>query len=220
MKKLFNAMLLCVTFGALFACSEGEFDDSNDNTTVEYTVSIKTNGNGSVAIEGFTGSEAKVLSGSSVTVLAVCPDGYIFQGWYIDGREKSSSLSYTFTVSDNVELTARFMIDDGKGEIYQVVEQQPEFPGGISALNEYLSENTIYPQESIDNNSQGRAYVRFVVNADGSIQYAEIVKSSGDVYLDKEAIRLIESMPNWTPGKQAGKPVRVSYMLPVNFRLR
>ena len=213
-------MLLCVTFGALFACSEGEFDDSNDNTTVEYTVSIKTNGNGSVAIEGFTGSEAKVLSGSSVTVLAVCPDGYIFQGWYIDGREKSSSLSYTFTVSDNVELTARFMIDDGKGEIYQVVEQQPEFPGGISALNEYLSENTIYPQESIDNNSQGRAYVRFVVNADGSIQYAEIVKSSGDVYLDKEAIRLIESMPNWTPGKQAGKPVRVSYMLPVNFRLR
>ena len=104
--------------------------------------------------------------------------------------------------------------------IYQVVEQQPEFPGGMRAMMKYLQDNINYPRISRDNNSQGRAFIRFVVNSDGSIQGVEVIKSSGDIYLDKEAVRVVEAMPKWTPGKQAGKPVRVFFTLPVVFRLQ
>ena len=101
-----------------------------------------------------------------------------------------------------------------------MVEQQPEFPGGMKALMKYLQENINYPRISRDNNSQGRAFIRFVVNSDGSIQQVEVLKSSGDIYLDKEAVRVVEGMPKWTPGKQAGKAVRVFFTLPVVFRLQ
>lgn len=104
--------------------------------------------------------------------------------------------------------------------VFQVVEQQPEFPGGMKKLMEYLQENISYPRISRDNNSQGRAFIRFVVNSDGSIQGVEVLKSSGDIYLDKEAVRVVSGMPNWSPGKQAGKPVRVFFTLPVVFRLQ
>ena len=104
--------------------------------------------------------------------------------------------------------------------IYDVVEEQPEFPGGMKELAKYLRDNINYPRISRDNNSQGRAFVQFTVNADGSIQDIEIYRSTGDVYLDKEAIRLVEAMPKWKPGKQQGKAVRVKFRLPVNFRLQ
>ena len=104
-------------------------------------------------------------------------------------------------------------------QIFQVVEQQPEFPGGMKALMIYLRENIVYPQESKKNNSQGRTFVRFVVKADGSIDGVEVLMSSGDKFLDKEAIRVIECMPKWIPGKQGGKPINVFFTLPVVFRL-
>ena len=104
-------------------------------------------------------------------------------------------------------------------ELFDVVEEQPEFPGGMKALMKFLSNNIKYPRISRDNGSQGRVIVRFTVHSDGSIQDAEVVKSSGDVYLDKEAVRLVEIMPAWKPGYQSGKPVRVKFTLPVNFRL-
>lgn len=103
--------------------------------------------------------------------------------------------------------------------IYQVVEQQPEFPGGMQALMKYLRDNINYPRISRENNSQGKTYVNFVVNTDGSIQDVTIMKSSGDIYLDREAERVVKSMPRWNPGKQAGKAVRVRFTLPVTFKL-
>ena len=105
-------------------------------------------------------------------------------------------------------------------EIHQVVEQMPEFPGGMKALMQYLQENIKYPRISRENGSQGRAFICFVVNTDGSIQDVEVAKSSSDVYLDKEAVRVVETMPRWNPGKQAGKAVRVRFTLPVTFRLK
>ena len=105
-------------------------------------------------------------------------------------------------------------------QIYQVVEQQPEFPGGMQALMKFLRDNIQYPRISRENNSQGKTYVNFVVNTDGSIQDVEVMKSSGDVYLDKEAIRVVKTMPKWNPGKQAGKAVRVRFTLPVSLRLQ
>ena len=85
---------------------------------------------------------------------------------------------------------------------------------------QYLQENIKYPRISRENGSQGRAFICFVVNTDGSIQDVEVAKSSSDIYLDKEAVRVVETMPRWNPGKQAGKAVRVRFTLPVTFRLK
>ena len=104
--------------------------------------------------------------------------------------------------------------------VFVVVESLPEFPGGQQALFKYLSENVKYPVIAQENGIQGRVICQFVVNKDGSIVDVEVVRSGGDPSLDKEAIRVIKSMPKWKPGKQRGKPVRVKYTVPVNFKLQ
>lgn len=104
--------------------------------------------------------------------------------------------------------------------IFMRVENMPEFPGGTQALFKYLSENVKYPVIAQENGIQGRVICQFTVNKDGSIVDVEVVRSGGDASLDKEAVRVIKSMPKWTPGKQRGKPVRVKYTLPVNFKLQ
>ena len=105
-------------------------------------------------------------------------------------------------------------------EIFVVVEKMPEFPGGQAALFKYLSENVKYPVIAQENGIQGRVICQFVVNTDGSIVNVEVVRSGGDSSLDKEAVRVIKSMPKWHPGQQRGKPVRVKYTVPVNFKLQ
>ena len=105
-------------------------------------------------------------------------------------------------------------------QIFEAVEQMPEFPGGNQGLMRYLANNLKYPRISRDNNSQGRAVVKFVVNTDGTLQDIEVFRSTGDAYLDREAVRLVTSMPRWTPGRVKGKAVRVKFVLPVNFRLQ
>ena len=104
--------------------------------------------------------------------------------------------------------------------VFMVVESMPEFPGGQQALFKYLAENVKYPVIAQENGIQGRVICQFVVNKDGSIVDVVAVRSSGEPSLDKEAIRVIQSMPKWKPGKQRGKPVRVKYTVPVNFRLQ
>ena len=104
--------------------------------------------------------------------------------------------------------------------IFMVVETMPEFPGGQQALFKYIGENIKYPVIAQENGIQGRVICQFVVNKDGSIVDVVAVRSSGEASLDKEAIRVIKSMPKWKPGKQRGKPVRVKYTVPVNFRLQ
>lgn len=101
---------------------------------------------------------------------------------------------------------------------FMVVEDMPEFPGGTSALMEYLRKNIKYPSLCRENNIQGKVLISFVVNKDGKIVDTEVVKSVHPS-LDKEALRVVSSMPAWKPGMQRGKPVRVRYTVPVNFRL-
>ncbi|MBO5026541.1 MAG: energy transducer TonB [Bacteroidaceae bacterium] len=109
--------------------------------------------------------------------------------------------------------------ESDEGTVFQVVEQMPEFPGGMEALMKYLSKNIKYPSIALDNGIQGRVLVSFTVNKDGSIVDPEIMKSV-DPSLDKEAIRVISTMPKWNPGKQRGKAVRVKYTVPVAFRIQ
>lgn len=103
-------------------------------------------------------------------------------------------------------------------EIFQVVEEQPMFPGGMQEMMKFLQQNIKYPKEAQEQGKQGRVIVQFVVNKDGSITGDSVVRSV-DPLLDAEALRVVRSMPNWTPGKQKGKPVRVRFTLPVTFHL-
>ena len=105
-----------------------------------------------------------------------------------------------------------------QGEIFQVVEERPQFPGGDAELMKFLQQNVKYPKEAQEQGKQGRVIVQFVVNTDGSISNDTIVRSV-DPSLDAEAVRIVRNMPNWTPGKQKGEPVRVRFTLPVTFRL-
>lgn len=110
------------------------------------------------------------------------------------------------------------VIDDNNEKVYDVVDQMPAFPGGVSGLVDFLSQNVHYPDLARVNNIQGRVMVKFVVEKDGSINECKIVKSV-DPSLDKEAIRVVKSMPKWQPGMKDGKPVRVSYTVPISFKL-
>lgn len=101
---------------------------------------------------------------------------------------------------------------------FDVVEQMPEFPGGQEAMMKYLSESVKYPKEASKDGIQGRVVVQFVVEKDGSISEVEVIKKVNE-HLDAEAIRVVNAMPKWKPGKQKGEPVRVKFTLPVTFRL-
>lgn len=109
--------------------------------------------------------------------------------------------------------------DPVEDQIFQVVEQMPEFPGGMAELMKFLGKNIKYPTIAQENGIQGRVIVQFVVNQDGSI-VDPVVMRSVDPYLDKEALRVISTMPKWKPGMQRGKAVRVKYTVPVTFRLQ
>lgn len=105
-----------------------------------------------------------------------------------------------------------------RNSVYDVVEQMPSFPGGISGLRTYLNQNIRYPAEAQETCAQGRVVVSFVVGKDGHISDVTVVRSV-EPSLDKEAVRVVRNMPRWTPGKQGGEPVRVRYTVPVSFRL-
>ena len=106
-----------------------------------------------------------------------------------------------------------------ENKVFDIVEQQPLFPGGPAALMKYLSENTKYPVVAQENGVQGRVTVQFVVEKDGSISDVHVLRGV-DPSLDKEAVRVVKSMPRWTTGKQNGITVRVNYRVPVLFRLQ
>ena len=103
-------------------------------------------------------------------------------------------------------------------QIFQVVEDDPLFPGGIQELMKYLQKNIKYPSICQEQGIQGRVIVQFVVEKDGSIADVQVIKAVNP-YLDKEAVRVVSTMPKWSPGKQRGKPVRVRFTLPVTFCL-
>ncbi len=109
--------------------------------------------------------------------------------------------------------------DTGEDEIFAFVEEDPSFPGGNAALMTWLAKNLKYPSAAQETGIQGRILVSFIVNRDGSIVEPRVTRSV-DPSLDKEALRVVSSMPRWKPGKQHGKPVRVKFTLPVTFRLQ
>ena len=142
-----------------------------------------------------------------------------------DDAEVTNELVVNAEVTDdtkNIEITPVVVEEEEEEEeqqIFTVVENDPEFPGGMEALYKYLAQNIKYPQLARDNNITGRVYVTFVVERDGSITGCRVLRDIGGG-CGQEAILVVKSMPKWTPGKQRGKAVRVQFNLPVNFNLQ
>ena len=104
-------------------------------------------------------------------------------------------------------------------KVFDVVEVMPEYPGGIQALFEYLSQNVKYPADAETQKVEGRVIATFIVETDGTINNVEVVRPVFPS-LDAEALRVLSAMPKWTPGKQSGKEVRVKYTVPISFHLK
>jgi TonB family protein len=123
------------------------------------------------------------------------------------------------TTSDFRSITTCGGIENQESEIiFTVVEQMPQFPGGEVVMNQFIADNLKYPELSKKDKTSGRVYVRFVISKEGKLCDAQIVRSL-DAYCDKEALRVIRSMPDWIPGKQNGVNVSVYYIVPISFSL-
>lgn len=101
---------------------------------------------------------------------------------------------------------------------FYVIENKPEFPGGQAAMFKYIAEHTKYPEIAKENGITGKVFVQFVIGKDGKVTDVKVIRGI-DPYLDKEAVRVVKSMPKWKPGSQRGKSVKVSFQLPINFTL-
>ena len=106
-----------------------------------------------------------------------------------------------------------------EAEVFTIVEEMPAYPGGDAKLYEYLGKNIKYPQIARESGIQGRVFVNFVVEPDGSVSNVKVMRGIGGG-CDEEAVRVIKTMPKWKPGKQRGKAVRVTYTIPVVFKLQ
>lgn len=115
--------------------------------------------------------------------------------------------------------TTSNIVDDAPEGGFLIVEQMPEFPGGTNELLKYLSKNLVYPVSAQENGIQGTVYLRFVIGRDGKVSKIVVVRSLNKA-CDAEAIRVVESMPSWKPGKQGGREVPVAYTLPIRFTLQ
>ncbi len=129
---------------------------------------------------------------------------------------RSESNDKTEVQVRNIEVKEE---DDADAAVFFIVEDMPEFPGGNEALTKYLATSVKYPVIAQENGIQGRVYVSFVVSSKGTVEQVKIARGV-DSNLDKEAMRVVMNMPIWKPGKQRGKPVKVSYTVPINFVLR
>jgi protein TonB len=117
------------------------------------------------------------------------------------------------------EVKTQVIEQAAPAQIFTVVEEQPTYPGGDEARIKYLQDNMKYPEEAKELGVQGKVYVTFVVEVDGSISDVKVLRGIGSG-CDDEAIRVVKSMPKWVPGKQRGVPVRVQFNLPINFKLQ
>ena len=127
-----------------------------------------------------------------------------------------SVLALLLMVNTNAMAQSKKIAND---KVLEKAEVMPQFPGGDQAMMKFVSENVQYPEEAKEKEISGRVFVSFIVEKDGSIGETEVVKGIGGG-CDEEAVRVVKAMPKWKPGKEKGKPVRVSYMMPIFFKLQ
>lgn len=141
-----------------------------------------------------------------------------------DALDVDDEINIEVNVDQNEAIPENFTIEIDDEEIVEatpirVAEIMPAFPGGETKLFEFISKNIKYPQLARETGTQGRVYISFIVEPDGSISHVELLRGIG-AGCDEEAMRVVKAMPKWSPGRQCGKAVRVVYNLPVNFKLQ
>ncbi len=141
------------------------------------------------------------------------------------GKQKGEFVKVSYTVPINFALNSdskkeekQASTEEAGNEVFFVVEDMPDFPGGEEGLRKFIAASVKYPDDAVKEEIQGKVYVSFIVEKDGTVGEAKIARGV-DPSLDKEALRVINSLPKWKPGKQRGREVRVSYTVPINFAL-
>jgi TonB family protein len=206
--KVLVGIVLAVCLIAVFACEKKqavktELTPAGKNLTVDLNGhSLQITGD-SVGIE----TMKKIIAESG---------DYVMQRDIVTGEMK---LVNRISKADKVPIVANSKLENSQEQVYAVVEQMPEFPGGIKELRNFLAKTVKYPPEATKKGIQGKVYVSFVIGKDGSVYNTKIEKSV-DPLLDTEAIRVVNSMPKWTPGKQSGKVVAVAFTIPISFVLQ
>ena len=137
---------------------------------------------------------------------------------HVSKREKTTPEVKSTTKAGEITAESSAPKKVFTGKVYDIVEQMPSFPGGPAELMKWLSSHIQYPAIAIDICIQGTVIVAFIVEPDGSVSNAKLVRSV-DPCIDQEALRVVRQMPKWNPGKRAGIPVRVRYCLPIKFKL-
>lgn len=132
-------------------------------------------------------------------------------------RPENNGETTVYNISTTKDLKAKVTLKDADS-IFQIVDQMPEFPGGVEALMDFVGKNVKYPEQAKEKEISGRVFIGFVIEKDGSVNVVKVLRGIGGG-CDEEAVRVIKAMPKWTPGKLKGQPVRVSYQIPINFKL-
>lgn len=163
--------------------------------------------------------KSTLLDDGRMKIEGTAEDMEEFKNRYSDANSfkiETDSLGNIFLVQKEEELPKTL---DTEEDVFFIVEYMPEFSGGDEALRKYIANNVNYPEVAQENGIQGKVYVTFVVTKDGSIANTKIARGV-DPALDKEALRVVNSLPKWKPGKQQGEAVNVSYTVPINFALQ
>lgn len=172
----------------------------------------------------------EVLNTMKATEIAIADDNEVVEEIKSQDEIKESQTAIGSTNfdkgTDDINVVREYkdevIVEEKKPEPEQVfvsVEQMPKFPGGDAELMKYIQEHLRYPTMAAENNIQGKVVVQFVVTKNGSIGEVKVIRSR-DQDLDKEAVRVVKSLPNFIPGRMNGQPVNVWYTLPINFKLQ
>ena len=225
----------------VFTVQFGDFELFNDDgtqmqlkdTVVYYEDGTYTKFESSEAVDPFTGELRKTFTVKNYTAEGMPNPNIDFTIREVEKHGDTMMYSMDpFTISGDIvnKLKNKIMTDEDidvkvtkvgcvdNDTVYQIVEEIPQFPGGENALMEYVSKNVVYPEEAKEKEIQGRVFISFVVEKDGSIGEVKVLRGIGGG-CDEEAARVISSMPKWKPGKQKGEFVRVSYQIPIMFKL-
>lgn len=210
-RTFFIEIGLVVTLGLVFLAFEWkqyERADSLFDTTVDYEIEEDI----IVATEREEPPPPQEEQPESQTLEIVDDEVEVDTDFRIDAEVTSDTRIYDF---DPVEID-----DDAvqEAEIFRIVEDEPEFPGGDAARIQYLRDNIEYPTMARDAGIEGTVFVSFVVEPDGSITNVRVLRGIGGG-CDEEALRVVRNMPNWHPGRQRGRAVRVRFTLPIRFTL-
>jgi TonB family protein len=225
----------------VFTIQFGDFELFNDDgtqmqlkdTVVYYEDGTYTKFESSEAVDPFTGELRKTFTVKNYTAEGMPNPNIDFTIREVEKHGDTMMYSMDpFTISGDIvnKLKNKIMTDEDidievtevgcvdNDTVYQIVEKMPQYRGGEEAMMKYVADNIKYPQEAKDKNISGRVFVSFVIEKDGSVNEVKVVRGIGGG-CDEEAARVIKGMPKWEPGMQKGKPVRVNYMMPINFKL-